>query len=73
LFAQGLDWSDRVAELQQQVAGLKSRAEEDLKKIAENWPAQKPFDWLAALAHQFAMTARWESQLQERFAALAAG
>jgi curved DNA-binding protein CbpA len=72
MFAQGLDWSDRVAELQREVAAVKSGAEDELKQIAENWPAQKPIERLRELAHVFAMTARWEAQLQERFAALAA-
>ena len=72
LFAQGLDWTDRIGELQQQVGVVKERAEAELKSIAQNWPNEKRYDRLAALAHTFAMTARWEVQLQERFATLAA-
>jgi curved DNA-binding protein CbpA len=72
MFAAGLDWTDRVAELQQQVATVKSTAEQELKQIAQNWPAQKPVERLRELAHVFAMTAKWEAQLQERFANLVA-
>jgi curved DNA-binding protein CbpA len=72
MFAAGLDWTDRVAELQQQVATVKSTAEDELKQVAQNWPAQKPIERLRELAHVFAMTAKWEAQLQERFANLAA-
>lgn len=72
LFAQGLDWSDRISELQQQVGIVKARAEQELQEIARNWPDEKRYDRLAALVHTFAMTAKWESQLRERFAALAA-
>jgi curved DNA-binding protein CbpA len=73
MFAQGLDWSDRVAELQKEVGTVKLNAEGELKQIATNWPAQKPIERLRELAHVFAITGRWEAQLQERFAALAAG
>jgi DnaJ-domain-containing protein 1 len=72
LFAQSLDWSDRIAALQTAVTDLKSTAEHELKTISENWPAHKPIDRLASLAHHFATTARWEAQLRERFSALAA-
>jgi DnaJ-domain-containing protein 1 len=72
LFVKGLEWSDGVADLQQQVHTVKSQAEGELQEIARAWPSQKPFPRLAALAHVFAMTTKWESQLQERFAALAA-
>lgn len=72
LFAQGLDWTDQIGELQQQVAVVKERAKEELKQIAQNWDREKRYDRLAALAHTFAITAKWEAQLQERFAALAA-
>ena len=67
LFAKGLDWSDAIAELQQKVAGVKATAERELQAIS-----QKNFDRIGALAHTFAMINRWEAQLQERFAALAA-
>jgi curved DNA-binding protein CbpA len=71
LFAKGLEWSDAVSELQQQVGVVKTKAEDELKRFAKDWPARKPVEELAALAHQFAMISRWESQLQERFARLA--
>lgn len=71
LFAQGLDWTDRLTALQQEVASLKERAEQELQRIAAAWPESKPIDDLRALAHRFAMIARWESQLKERFATLA--
>ena len=72
LFAQGLDWTDRIGELQQQIGIVKARAEEELKQFAKTWLSDKPYERLAALAQTFAMTARWEVQLQERFATLAA-
>ena len=72
LFAQGLEWGDQVSELQQQVGGVRTRAEEDLKEIAQRWPGEKPMARLAALAHTFAMIAKWEAQLRERFSNLAA-
>ena len=72
LFAQGLEWTDRIGELQQQVGIVKARAEEELIQTAQTWPDKKQYDRLAALAHTFAMTAKWEAQLQERFATLAA-
>ena len=72
LFGQGLDWSDRVNELQQAVGDLRGKAEIDLKEIAEHWPAEKAIPQLQRLAHVFATVARWEGQLKERFAALAA-
>jgi DnaJ-domain-containing protein 1 len=72
LFGQGLDWTDRISELQQAVGAVKRSAESELQEIASRWPNAKPIDRLRALAHVFAMTSRWEAQLQERFAALAA-
>jgi DnaJ-domain-containing protein 1 len=71
LFGKGLEWSDRVGELQQAVGELRVTAERDLKEIAERWPAEKPILELQKLAHVFATVARWEGQLKERFAALA--
>lgn len=72
LFAQGLEWTDRIGELQQQVREVRTRAEEELKGIAQRFPERKELDRLATLAHTFAMIAKWEAQLQERFANLAA-
>jgi hypothetical protein len=71
-FAQSLDWTDRLDALQQQVSALKQKAEQDLQQIAASWPAEKPIEKLRALAHSFATITRWESQLKERFATLAA-
>ena len=73
LFAQGLDWTDRISELQKAVASVKQKAESELREVASSWPSEKPLDRLRVLAHVFAMTSRWEAQLQQRFAALAAG
>jgi curved DNA-binding protein CbpA len=72
LFAKGLDWTDRITELQSAVAALKDTALKRLQQTGEQWPNQKDFQKLAELAHMFAMIGRWESQLQERFAGLAA-
>lgn len=72
LFAQGLDWSDKIGSLQSEVAALKANGEEQLKKLNAKWPTEKPMEELRGLAHQFATIGRWEKQLQERFAALAA-
>ena len=72
-FAQGLDWTDRVGELQTAVARVRAKAESDLKKIGARWSDEKPLPQLRELAHVFAMLARWDSQLKERFAKLAAG
>jgi hypothetical protein len=71
LFAQGLDWSDRISELQTAVAGLHANAQSELKTISAQWPQQKPIDRLKTLAHILATTNRWTTQLNERFAALA--
>jgi hypothetical protein len=57
--------------LQGEVAAVKATAESELKTIASEWPATKPLQRLQQLAHMFAMVARWEAQLQGRFAALA--
>lgn len=73
LFGEGLDWSDRVSELQSEVSVLKGRAEEELKTIAAGWPNEKPIARLRELAHRLATIARWEKQLQDRFSILAAG
>jgi DnaJ-domain-containing protein 1 len=72
MFAKTLEWSDAVTELQQLVAVLKTDAETKLKEIAHHWPTEKPMDQIATLAHGFAMILKWEAQLQERFAMLAA-
>jgi curved DNA-binding protein CbpA len=71
MFAKGLEWSDAIAEMQSRVAELKANAETQLQQIAKAWPSERPFAQLARLAHAFAMIAKWEAQLQERFAALA--
>jgi DnaJ-domain-containing protein 1 len=72
LFAQGLEWSDRVAEMQTAVNELRTKAEEEVKRITSKWPEEKPILDLQKLAHIFATVGRWEGQLKERFAALAA-
>jgi DnaJ-domain-containing protein 1 len=71
MFGKGLEWNDVIAELQGRVGEVKARAEAELQQIGKNWPREKPLARIAGLAHVFAMTGRWEAQLQERFAALA--
>jgi DnaJ-class molecular chaperone len=76
LFGKGLDLSDAVSELQAKVAEVKGRAEGELKEISERWreaKERKELARVAELAHVFAMVSKWEAQLRERFAALAAG
>jgi DnaJ-class molecular chaperone len=76
LFAKALDWNDRVAALQTEVADLRVTAESELKALSLNWASASPDEttWakVRELAHVFAMIGRWESQLRERFSALAA-
>jgi len=72
LFGQGLEWSDRVSELMNAVSEMRVRAEARLKELSNRWPAEKPIAELQKLAHVFATVARWEGQLKERFATLAA-
>lgn len=72
MFAAGLDWNDSISELQQRVTSIRAEAEGALQQISQAWPAEKPFAKLATLAHSFAMITKWEAQLQERFATLAA-
>lgn len=72
LFAKGLDWTSRIEESQSAVGNLRGQAETELKAISEKWPAEKPIERLKAIAYIFATTGRWEAQLKERYAALAA-
>ena len=72
MFAEGLEWSDAVSEMQRRIGIMKEGAEEQVKSMSTDWPARKPMAELAALAYKLAVIARWESQLQERFAQLAA-
>jgi curved DNA-binding protein CbpA len=71
LFATGLDWTDKVEELQATIAKLRADTEAELKKISEHWPREKPIERLKLIAYLYATTGRWEAQLKERFAALA--
>ena len=72
LFGKGLELSDSVAELQAQVAEVKARAEAELKGIGARWTEEKAMGRVAELGHVFAMVSKWEGQLRERFASLAA-
>jgi DnaJ-class molecular chaperone len=74
LFGRGLELSEVVSELQGKVAEVKARAEEELKGIGERWGEERK-EWgrVAELGHVFAMISKWEGQLRERFAGLAAG
>lgn len=76
LFGTGLELSDAVSELQAKVAEVKGKAEEELKGMGARWnegKEGKELERAANLAHVFAMVSKWEGQLRERFAALAAG
>jgi curved DNA-binding protein CbpA len=72
MFEQSLNQTERIQELQKMVAAEKAKAETELQAIAANWAKEKLFERLKELAHAFAMIGKWEGQLQERFAALAA-
>jgi curved DNA-binding protein CbpA len=72
LFAQGLDVSDQIEALQKKVFTAKTNAETELQQISATWPAAKNLDRLKTLSHTLATTTRWQSQLKERFATLAA-
>jgi curved DNA-binding protein CbpA len=72
LFAQGLDLSDQIEALQKKVLTAKTNAESELQQISATWPAAKNLDRLKTLSHTLATTTRWQSQLKERFATLAA-
>src|SRR5687768_8902068 len=72
LFEEILGSTERVQNVQEKVKSLKAEAEAELQKIGANWPAEKPFERLKELAQAFAMFNKWEAQLQERFAGLAA-
>ncbi len=73
LFERGLEWTDRVSELQRAVGEIQAEAEGRLKAMQGRWPEEKPLDEIGGLAHVFATAGRWEGQLKERYAALAAG
>jgi curved DNA-binding protein CbpA len=70
LFGRGLELSDLVSELQAKVAEVKGRAEDELKGMGARWGGE--LRRVAELAHVFAMVSKWEGQLRERFASLAA-
>lgn len=73
LFGKGLELSDVVADLLGRVGEVRARAEDELKRIGAGWEEGKAWGRVAELAHVFAMISKWEGQLRERFAGLAAG
>lgn len=73
LFALGLDLTERVEALQREVGEMRGRADAQLQEISARWPASKPIARLRELAHTYATLLRWETQLRERYAGLAAG
>jgi DnaJ-class molecular chaperone len=72
LFGRGLELSDSVSDLQAKVAEVKARAEAELRGIGARWGEEQGMPRVAELAHVFAMVSKWEGQLRERFASLAA-
>lgn len=73
LFAVGLDLTDRVEAMQREVGEMRAGADAQLQEISARWPDSKPIARLKALAHTYATLLRWETQLRERYAGLAAG
>lgn len=72
MFAIGLDLTERIEAVQREVAELRARSDEELREISERWPHSKPLARLRELAHIYATLGRWETQLRERYASLAA-
>lgn len=73
LFGIGLELTERIEGLQRELGAMREGADSELKRISEEWPGRKPLGKLQSLAHTYATLQRWEGQLQERFAGLAAG
>ena len=81
-FAEGLDWTDRIQELQARLAGQIRALEEELVALEPYWTqapppgsaaraASLPLARLQQIATILGFFERWNTQLQERLTALA--
>jgi hypothetical protein len=71
LFTEGMDWVEKLTQLQGQLNARRQKAEEESQALNAVWAAERPIAKATALYREFSFLKRWTEQTQERISRLA--